>query len=190
VPRPAHAFETWQAVTSPPTLAAVPARGLGGVFWLKERHRLAAEWHAFAGTYRQRHGRPLRRGEKRMLVLNVAVGDTREEAMADELGMGIHAGMDETSVMLHLRPDLVRLDLGRRSVPGHLASYERVGFGKPVSFGWLRDDFGTDGSLGDPTGATAEYGKRKYEAMITAAAQSLAEIRRFDPSPPRSAPDA
>jgi creatinine amidohydrolase len=103
---------------------------------------------------------------------------------ADELGLGIHAGVEETSVMLHLRPDLVRLDLGRRSVPEHLAAFERVRFGGAVSFGWLSDDFGTDGSLGDPTGATAEYGKRKYEAMITAAAQSLAEIARFDPRPP------
>jgi len=90
VPRPAHPFETWQAVTSPPTLAAVPARGLGGVFWLKERGRLAADWHAFADTYRERQGRPLGRGEKRMLVLNVAVGDTREEAMA-----GVRDGHDE-----------------------------------------------------------------------------------------------
>jgi creatinine amidohydrolase len=102
----------------------------------------------------------------------------------DELGMGIHAGLDETSVMLYLRPDLVRLDLGERSVPEHLASFERVRFGGPVSFGWLSNDFGTDGSLGDPTGATAEYGKRKYEAMIITAAQSLAEIARFDPRPP------
>ncbi|HLH84896.1 MAG TPA: LLM class flavin-dependent oxidoreductase [Trebonia sp.] len=82
VPRPAYPFETWQAVTSPPTLRAVPARGLGGVFWLKERSRLAADWHAFAANYEQAHGRPLRRGEKRMLVLNVAVGDTREQAVA------------------------------------------------------------------------------------------------------------
>jgi alkanesulfonate monooxygenase SsuD/methylene tetrahydromethanopterin reductase-like flavin-dependent oxidoreductase (luciferase family) len=65
-------------------------RALGGVFWLKERRRLAAEWHAFADTYRQIHGRPLRRGEKRMLVLNVAVGDTREEAVA-----GVRDGHDE-----------------------------------------------------------------------------------------------
>jgi creatinine amidohydrolase len=103
---------------------------------------------------------------------------------ANELGLGIHAGLEETSVMLHLRPDLVRLELGERSVPEHLASYQRVGFGKPVSFGWLSDDFGTDGSLGDPTGATAEHGKRKYEAMIATAAQSLAEIATFDPRPP------
>jgi creatinine amidohydrolase len=102
-----------------------------------------------------------------------------------ELGMGIHAGVEETSVMLHLRPDLVRLELGERSVPEHLASFARVGFGKPVSFGWLSDDFGTDGTLGDPTGATAERGKQRYEAMVAAAAESLAEIAAFDPRPPR-----
>jgi creatinine amidohydrolase len=103
---------------------------------------------------------------------------------AAELGMGIHAGVEETSVMLHLRPDLVRMELAKRSVPEHLASFEHVGFGKPVSFGWLSDDFGTDGTLGDPTGATAEHGKRKYEAMIATAAASLAEIARFSPRPP------
>lgn len=34
-----------------------------------------------------------------------------------ELGMGIHGGHDETSVMLHLRPDLVQLDRASRNVP-------------------------------------------------------------------------
>jgi creatinine amidohydrolase len=102
-----------------------------------------------------------------------------------ELGLGIHAGVEETSVMLHLRPDLVKLELGRRSVPEHLTSFERVGFGKPVSFGWLSDDFGTDGTLGDPTGATPEHGKQKYAAMVAAAVSSLAEITVFDPRPPR-----
>jgi creatinine amidohydrolase len=104
---------------------------------------------------------------------------------AAELGMGIHAGVEETSVMLHLRPDLVRLDLGKRSVPEHLADFKNVRFGGAVSFGWLSNEFGTDGTLGDPTGATAEHGKRKYEAMLTMAARSLAEIARFDPHPPR-----
>jgi creatinine amidohydrolase len=104
---------------------------------------------------------------------------------AAELGMGIHAGVEETSVMLHLRPDLVRLDLGQRSVPEHLAEFKNVRFGGSVSFGWLSDEFGTDGTLGDPTGATAEHGQQKYQAMIATAAQSLAEIARFDPHPPR-----
>ncbi|MCK9893559.1 LLM class flavin-dependent oxidoreductase [Frankia sp. AgB32] len=90
VPRPRYPYDTWQAVTSPPTLRAVPTRGLGGVFWLKERRRLAADWHAFADTYEQVHGRALARGERRMLVLNVAVADTRAEAMAT-----VRAGHDE-----------------------------------------------------------------------------------------------
>jgi creatinine amidohydrolase len=107
------------------------------------------------------------------------------ESPATELGMGIHAGIDETSIMLHLRPELVRLDLGMRSVPEHLADFERVRFGGAVSFGWLSDDFGTDGTIGDPTGATADHGKWQYEAMVTAAGQSLSEVARFDPHPPR-----
>jgi creatinine amidohydrolase len=104
---------------------------------------------------------------------------------AAELGLGIHAGIEETSVMLHLRPDLVRLELSQRSVPEHLADFKNVRFGGSVSFGWLSNEFGTDGTLGDPTGATAEHGKRKYEAMLATAARSLAEIARFDPHPPR-----
>jgi creatinine amidohydrolase len=111
--------------------------------------------------------------------------DQGGQSPAAELGMGIHAGVEETSVMLHLRPELVRLDLGVRSVPEHLASFERVRFGGAVSFGWLSSDFGTDGTLGDPTGATAEHGKQRYEAMVSAAGQSLAEIARFNPRPPR-----
>ncbi|WP_157892140.1 MULTISPECIES: LLM class flavin-dependent oxidoreductase [Frankia] len=90
VPRPRYPFQTWQAVTSPPTLRAAPTRGFGGVFWLRERHRLAADWRAFAETFEQVHGRPLERGERRMLVLNVAVGDTRAQAMAT-----VRAGHDE-----------------------------------------------------------------------------------------------
>jgi len=100
---------------------------------------------------------------------------------ASELGMGIHAGIEETSLMLHLRPDLVRMNLAERSVPEHLAGFERVGWGRQVSFGWLSDDFGTNGTLGDPVGATAERGKVRYEAMIETAAASLREIARFDP---------
>lgn len=105
------------------------------------------------------------------------------DSPAAELGMGIHAGLDETSLLLHLRPELVRLELARRGVPEQLTGYERVRFGGPVSFGWLSDDFGTDGTIGDPTGATAERGKQLYEAMVATAGQSLAEIARFDTRP-------
>jgi creatinine amidohydrolase len=100
---------------------------------------------------------------------------------ADELGMGVHGGLGETSVMLHLRPDLVHMDLAVRSVPEQLTEFDHVGFGKRVSFGWLSDDFGTNGTIGDPTGATAELGKHRFEAGVHNCAAALREIARFNP---------
>jgi creatinine amidohydrolase len=98
---------------------------------------------------------------------------------ADELGMGIHAGLDETSMILHLRPDLVDMSQAARHVPEHLAANEHVRFGGPVAFGWISDDFGPSGVIGDPTGATAERGKRRFEAAVAAMGDALAEVAHF-----------
>ena len=103
---------------------------------------------------------------------------------SDEHGLGIHAGAAETSVVLHLRPDLVDLTLAERWVPEHLADFELIGFNaRPVSFGWLSDDFGTPGVVGDPTQATREYGAMLYEASVAQAVASLQEIARFSHPP-------
>ncbi len=80
VPRPLYPFDTWQAITSPPTLEYVPKRGWGGVFWLKHHHFTALWWEKFAELYENAQGTALEPGEKRMLVLNVRVGDTHEKA--------------------------------------------------------------------------------------------------------------
>lgn len=98
---------------------------------------------------------------------------------AEEFGTGIHGGKDETSLVLHLRPDLVRMDLATRNVPTQLSGFDLVRFGGPVSFGWSSDDFGTDGTLGDPTLATAEHGKALYDGMLRQAGLAFAEIARF-----------
>lgn len=99
---------------------------------------------------------------------------------AEELGMGIHGGLDETSVMLHLRPELCDLASGFRNVPAGLAANRYVRFGGQVSFGWLSNDFGPSGHIGDPTGATADRGKDLFEAAVRAFRESLREIARFD----------
>ncbi len=53
----------------------------------------------------------------------------------DEHGLGIHGGAAETSLLMHLRPDLVDLSLAQRWVPEHLADFELIGFNaRPVSF--------------------------------------------------------
>jgi creatinine amidohydrolase len=103
----------------------------------------------------------------------------------DERGLGIHGGASETSILLHLRPDLVDLSLAERSVPTHLADLEYIGFNaKPVSFGWLSNDFGPSGVIGDPTQASAAYGHSLYEFSVRQAVNSLAEIASFRPRPP------
>jgi creatinine amidohydrolase len=101
---------------------------------------------------------------------------------ADELNLGIHGGAAETSIVLHLRPELVDLDRAERWVPEHLADNRYIGFnGMPVSFGWLSDDFGTPGVVGDPTQATTAFGAKLYDASVAQAVASLHEIARFDP---------
>lgn len=97
----------------------------------------------------------------------------------EELGFGIHGGVGETSIMLHLRPDLVRMDLASRNVPEHLAANEHVKFGGTVSFGWLASDFGPDGHIGDPTGATPERGKQSFEAAVSRLGAAFGEIADF-----------
>ncbi|GAA2249248.1 creatininase family protein [Herbiconiux moechotypicola] len=97
----------------------------------------------------------------------------------EELGLGIHAGHAETSLVMHLRPELVDLGLAERSVPEHLAEFEHIGFKKRVTFGWLSNDFGTNGTLGDPTGATAAYGEQLFDAAVVEAVAAFEEIARF-----------
>lgn len=96
-----------------------------------------------------------------------------------ELGMGIHAGRAETSLMLHLRPDLVRMELARRNVPEHLDANRHVRFGGSVTFGWLAADFGDDGTIGDPTGADATTGAALFELSVEQLTEALTEVRDF-----------
>ena len=82
VPRPLYPYETWQAVTSPPTLEYVPRQGWTGVFGEKHHLLIDKEWSRFAEVYEETHGVALGSGEKRVLVVDTFIADTHEEAMA------------------------------------------------------------------------------------------------------------
>ena len=98
----------------------------------------------------------------------------------DELGMGIHGGTDETSMMLHLAPHLVDMSAATRNVPERLAANRYVRFGGAVGFGWLSNDFGVDGHIGDPTPATAERGGQLVAQAVDAFCEALAEVSAFE----------
>lgn len=98
----------------------------------------------------------------------------------NELGMGVHGGTDETSLMLHLAPELVDVAAAERHVPGHLAGNHYVRFGGPVSFGWLSNDFGDAGVIGDPTASSADLGADLFAGAVDAFCAALDEIARFE----------
>ena len=81
IPRPLYPYEIWQAITSPPSLEAVPKRGYGGVFWLKHHLFIKQWWERYAELYAESHGTELAPGEKRMLVTSTCVEDTYEQAV-------------------------------------------------------------------------------------------------------------
>ena len=97
-----------------------------------------------------------------------------------EHGMGVHGGTDETSVMLHLAPHLVDMSQAQRRIPQGLIGNTYVKFGGRVSFGWLSNDFFDDGYIGDPTAATADYGKELFEGSVSAFCDALREISTFN----------
>jgi len=67
-----------------------------------------------------------------------------------------------------------------RNVPEQLAGNRYVRFGGAVGFGWLSNDFGPDGHIGDPIPATAERGAQLFEQAVTAFCQALGEIATFE----------
>ena len=89
-PRPLTPFEEWQTISSPRTLEAVARRGVGGVWWNVNPDFLARQWEEFGRIWEDEHGTELGPGENRMMVLNVRIGDTHEEAVA-----GARPGFDE-----------------------------------------------------------------------------------------------
>ena len=129
-------------------------------------------------------------------LLNVACRDIRSEhgtqtflmhpmvppdqggpSSESEGGMGIHAGYLETSLMMHLAPDLVASELPGPVLPESISDNVHVRFGGSVTFGWTSDDFSADGHIGDPTGASARVGQEVFESTVIHLSRALEEIR-------------
>jgi creatinine amidohydrolase len=101
----------------------------------------------------------------------------------DEQRHGIHGGLVETSLMLHLRPDLVRIDHANDFRSAWLAREENVTLLTPegaVGFGWETQDLHPAGALGDASAATETIGRAILEHQAGQLATLLDEIRHFN----------
>lgn len=92
----------------------------------------------------------------------VDVWDVPIHDLLDGQEQAEHAGEAETSVMLHLYPELVRLDRARdfQLDPAELRRYMRGGMPKPPP--------GGTGSVGRPSLARADKGQHIYDRIIDA----------------------
>ena len=104
-----------------------------------------------------------------------------------EGGWGIHGGHVETSMLMHVRPDLVDMSLTASSVPDWPETTS-LRPGGSVVFGWTSADLGLDGVIGNPTEATAEAGKVFFEAAVAQLVGGLAEISAHGLPPRRVRP--
>ncbi len=96
---------------------------------------------------------------------------------------GIHGGTVETSIMLHLRPDLVRMDLAQDFVSAAVAIEAENSVLRPlggVGFGWQAQDLNPHGACGNARAATAELGRVLVEHTAARFATLLGEVSRYD----------
>ncbi len=101
---------------------------------------------------------------------------------AEELAHGIHGGALETSMMLHLRPDLVRMDQARdfRPLSAEMAAdYRRLSSRGATAFAWAAQDLNAAGVCGDATDADGERGRLVIDHMARALLDVVEDVERF-----------
>lgn len=99
-----------------------------------------------------------------------------------EVGGINHACEMETSLMLHLRGDLVHMDRAVRHVPPPASSYLAGDLVVPgrVTVGSRVRDRSETGVMGDPTVATGERGRDLFEAMVAEVARFIEEVATWE----------
>ena len=98
---------------------------------------------------------------------------------AEEQRFGVHAGEVETSMMLALRPERVRMGQAahfQSSAQDRAARFPILGNGKSAKLAWQMQDYHPQGAAGNAAAATADKGQALVQAAGRALAQLLAEI--------------
>jgi creatinine amidohydrolase len=113
---------------------------------------------------------------------NLPLGDAGAQFSAAEHRFGVHAGEIETSMMLALAPQSVRMDeakdFGSTSAQ-RAAGYAILGNGKSAKLGWAMEDYNAEGAAGNAAAATAAKGQQVVEAAGQQLALLLAEVSRL-----------
>ena len=100
----------------------------------------------------------------------------------DEHRFGVHAGDMETSLMLALGADRVRMAQARdfpSTSRDRAAQYAILGNGRSAKLGWAMQDYNAQGAAGNAGAASADKGRAVLEAAAAQLALLLQEIARL-----------
>ena len=98
-----------------------------------------------------------------------------------------HAGEYETAMMLHLQPDLVQTDKAVREVGQLKLEYFNWDYPEPSVLAWQDwwSRLSESGVCGDPTVATAEFGRALFETTVENFVRFVREFRTIPVRPRR-----
>ena len=98
---------------------------------------------------------------------------------AREMEFGIHAGAAETSLMLALLPETVKMEHALAEYPQGLPEEGLLTMEGARPFAWLTSDLSRSGVLGDPQAATVEKGRALLASLADGWVQLLGDLHRF-----------
>jgi creatinine amidohydrolase len=108
--------------------------------------------------------------------------DSSDLYSAGELKHGIHGGEAETSVMLHLHPEQVRMEFADNFVPRSVAMETTNRLLTPeggVGFGWQAQDLHPAGACGNAAAGDAARGATQVERAAKALIGLIEEVRDY-----------
>jgi creatinine amidohydrolase len=96
-----------------------------------------------------------------------------------ELELGIHGGDAETSLMLALLGDQVKMDRAVAEYPQGLPPQSLISLEGRLPFAWMTKDLSKSGVIGDATVATKEKGDRLLESLALGWEQLIKDVYTF-----------
>jgi len=101
---------------------------------------------------------------------------------ARELQFGLHGGAVETSIMLHLCPELVRMDKAKdfkSSLENTVNGHPHLNTISDAAFAWASEDLNPAGVCGDATQAKTDSGRLVVERASRVLANMIEEAATF-----------
>jgi creatinine amidohydrolase len=104
---------------------------------------------------------------------------TKELISSKEAQLGMHAGDAETSIMLAILPEQVKMEKAVAEYPPEQPEGSLLSLEGKLPVAWVTRDISKSGVIGDATTATKEKGSRILESVSNGWVQVIQDIYKF-----------